>query len=88
VTTLSAARTRSLARPVIILLSNGLMRAWCQRHPVSSAPAPELPPAKFAPRQAFVPQRVLAIKRAKALVAGGAAAGLGVLGLGLFWWLS
>jgi hypothetical protein len=88
VTTLWAAKTRSLARPVIILLSNGLMRAWCRLYPASSAPAPERAPAKFAPRQAFVPQRVLAIKRAKALVAGGAVAGLGVLGLGLFWLLS
>jgi hypothetical protein len=62
--------TRSLARPVTILLSHGWVRAWFQLH----LGAPLAPPGPdFAPGQrgSFVSQKETAVRRAKILVAVG-----------------
>jgi hypothetical protein len=76
--------TRTLARPVVLLLSFGYSRAWFEQHPDTVAPAPRTSPTEFGAHAAFVPQKVRAIARAKILLAAGAVAGLAT-GLALLW---
>jgi len=73
VDTLRGMLTRTLARPVIVLLSSGLMMPWIDAHAGAAAPQPRTAP-RFAPQPAFVPQRQRAMRRAKVLLASGAAA--------------
>jgi hypothetical protein len=81
--TLGTLPTRTLARPVILLLSNGLMHSWFVRHPDASLPPPAEPGADFGQPEVFIPQKVRALRRAKALAAAalvvGAAAAVGLL---------
>jgi len=58
---LIASPTRSLARPVVLLLSNGFMSV-AQRVPVAR-PAPVHRQAESTPPAAFIPQKALAKKR-------------------------
>jgi hypothetical protein len=75
VTTLSGMATRALARPLAILLSNGLAHAWFSRHPDHSLPAS--PGAHdFGRPQVFKPQKARAIRLAKMLAVAGGLAGL------------
>ena len=64
--------TRSLARPVVLLLSYG----WRHAHFRQGAFEPARPPARadhdFGRPEVFVPQKVRALKRFKALAAAGA----------------
>jgi hypothetical protein len=79
VKTLSGMKTRTLARPVVLLLSHGFMHAYFSRHPDAAAPrGPDLP-ADLGPPEVFVPQKVRAKKRFLLLAA--ALASLGLLGL-------
>jgi hypothetical protein len=64
--TLAASSTRTLARPVVLLLSNGYMDAWFQRPEIPWRPHP---PYAFPPPSRFRPQRQIAIQRAKLLAA-------------------
>ena len=73
---LTAFETRTLARPVVLMLSFGYMHAHFQRHPEETAPPPKVEVRDFGRPEVFVPQKVRAKKRAKLLVAGGAAMGL------------
>jgi hypothetical protein len=70
--------TRTLCRPVVLLLSNGFSRAWYKQHPDASAPAPEQEVSDFGEPEFFVPQKARAMKRFKQLVLVG-----GVLGVAL-----
>jgi hypothetical protein len=74
---LSAMPTRTLARPVILMLSFGWSRAWFRHHPGASAPAPAIKLPDFGRPVRFVPQKAQAKRRLAALVvaAGLAAAG-------------
>jgi hypothetical protein len=76
VRTLAAMPTRTLARPIVLLLSFGYSRAWFAKHPESCAPEPAAAVATFPPPVPFVPQKVRAMKRAKMLVAAAALAAL------------
>jgi hypothetical protein len=85
---------RALARPVVLLLANGLMHAWFQARtdPAAgiaasiAAPRPSREPASYGRPQRFVTQRDRAKTRVMALAAAGGAAILaGVVALG--WWL-
>jgi hypothetical protein len=78
-TTLMGMKTRTLARPVVILLSNGFTHAYFQRHPDVAAPLPRVIPSDFGKPQVFVPQKVRAKKR---LV--GICIGLAVIALAIF----
>jgi hypothetical protein len=69
--TLSEMPTRTLARPLVLLLSFGFSRAWFLRHGDAVAPKPRAVPADFGPHPVFVPQKVRAMKRAKMLVVAG-----------------
>lgn len=79
---LSAFETRTLARPVVLMLSYGYMHAHFQKHPEEMAPPPAVEVKDFGTPEVFVPQKVIAKKRAKLLAAAGVAVGaLGVAGL-------
>jgi hypothetical protein len=77
VTTLSGMKTRTLARPVVLLLSFGFMHAWFARHPDAGAPRGPNLPADLGPPEVFVPQKVRAKKRL--LLLAGAAVAVAVL---------
>jgi hypothetical protein len=66
-TTLSEMKTRTLARPVVLLLSFGFMHAYFQRHPHTSAPAPTADHFEFGTPSKFVTQKARAKKRLFAL---------------------
>jgi hypothetical protein len=85
--TLSSMKTRTLTRPVVLLLTNGFMHAWFQQANQSNqttkiiAPKPQNEPlAQYGDPEIFIPQRVRAIKRAKLLAGVGAAAAVVALG--------
>lgn len=82
VSRLTAFESRTLARPVVLLLTFGQMHAHFQKHPDETAPAPKEDVREFGAPEVFVPQKVIAKKRAKLLVVAGAALGaLSVVGL-------
>ncbi|MCS6864968.1 MAG: hypothetical protein RMJ56_12380 [Gemmataceae bacterium] len=61
--------TRTLARPLVLLLSHGWMIAYFRQHPDVSAPPPVVARCDFGTPTVFVPQKQIAKKRAKMLVA-------------------
>jgi hypothetical protein len=63
VDTLASMKTRTLARPVVLMLSYGYMHAYFQRNPEVLAPKAREMPADFGRPELFVPQRVRAKKR-------------------------
>lgn len=86
-TTLAGMKTRTLCRPVVLLLSYGFMHGYFQQHPETTAPLPERIP-DFGRPQVFVPQKVRAKQRFKALAAGAAALFVASLGAAIalsFW---
>ena len=86
--TLGGFPTKSLCRPVVLMLNFGWSHAWWQRHPDTSAPEPAVPvsAADFGEWRMFVPQRSIAVRRAKRIAVAGVAAGVAGLA-GLVWWL-
>jgi hypothetical protein len=73
VTKLASMPTHTFARPVVLLLSNGMLHGWMSAHPgVQKPSAPR--PASFPAFQAFVPQKPRAMRRAMILAAAGASA--------------
>jgi hypothetical protein len=80
--------TRTLARPVIVLLSSGLMQPWLDANPSASAPPATRPDVTFGPRVPFMPQKQQALKRLKLLVAGGGALLVGLAALAAYWLIS
>jgi len=80
--------TKSLCRPVVLMLNFGWSRAWWQTHPDASAPPQAAPvsPDHFGEWRMFVPQKVKAIRRAKRLLVTGTAIGTIAL-VGLVWWI-
>ena len=73
VNTLAGFETRSLCRPVVLVMRYGWPRAWWQRHPDAAAPLPTVAvsEAEFGAWRMFVPQKVIAVARAKRLVVVG-----------------
>jgi hypothetical protein len=71
--------TRTLTRPVVLMLSHGWMRAYCRQHPAESAPPRAEDVSDFGVPETFVPQKVRALKRAKLLAL--ASAVIGALGV-------
>lgn len=72
--TLSTMPTRSLARPVALLLSYGWMHAYFQQHPAEQAPPAAITAVDFGRPEVFVPQKVRAKRRFLLLAASLAAA--------------
>jgi len=78
--------TRTLARPVVLLLTNGLLCQYLRQHPDEAAVAPTETPVDFGRPEKFRPQKRVAIGRAKFLAVTGAA--VVVAGVAAFvWWL-
>ena len=73
---LPAMPTKTLCRPVVLLLRFGWSRFWHRKHPEDTRPEPQTAVVTFAPKEAFVPQKVGAVKRAKLLAAATALLGL------------
>ncbi len=71
VRTLVGMPTRTLARPVVLLLTNGYMRAWFEARPGASAPAPDDPDCDFGMPARFEPQRARAVRHAEGVAAAG-----------------
>jgi hypothetical protein len=69
---LQASPTRTLARPVVVLLISGFMYGWHLTHPTFQFPVAERP-SSFGPVVPFVPQRARAKKRLLFAGAGAAA---------------
>jgi hypothetical protein len=83
VTTLRRLPTRTLARPVVVLLTSGHMQSWAAGSK-SALPAAPGQNEGFGSPEVFVPQRKRAERRAMWLGAAGAIGGLAVLWMLLF----
>jgi len=86
VETLSAMPTRTLARPVIVMLTSGFMDGWFRMQPATHEPVPTSS-GSFGTPVSFVPQRVIAVRRAKLLAVASAVTGLAALTGLLVWFL-
>jgi hypothetical protein len=84
VDTLMQAPTRSLARPVIVLLTSGALYQWLQQRPVGALPRPATEPDYGAPSR-FVGQRTIAERRAKIIAAAGGAAAVAAVAALVVW---
>jgi hypothetical protein len=69
--TLERMPTRALARPVVVLLSSGLVASWFERHSDARMPAPRAG-GDFGRPGRFVSQRERAKRRLKLIAASGA----------------
>ena len=79
---LTAAKTRELTRPVVIMMTCGYMHAYFDLHPHETAP-PAPSGLDFGLPRPFVPQRARVLRKLKVLGATGLAAGAAASGL---WW--
>jgi hypothetical protein len=68
VETLQSMPTRSLCRPVVLMLNFGYMHAWFKQHPDASFPQPATNSPEFGTPSIFVPQKTIALRRAKRIV--------------------
>ena len=68
--TLDSFSTKSLCRPVVLLLNYGWQRTGLQNAPRIGYPVP--PDHRFGEFEAFVPQRTIAVGRAKKILLGAA----------------
>ncbi|MEZ6142688.1 MAG: hypothetical protein R3B84_19170 [Zavarzinella sp.] len=80
---LQALPSRTLCRPVVLLMAHGWQRNWFARNADATRPAP-VHQGKFPAKQQFVPQKAVAIKRAKLFVLASAFAGFLLLLFGLY----
>ena len=70
--TLAEMPTRTLARPLVLLTMHGLLRACTESGNAGSAPAPHATWAELWPvHERFVPQKVVAVRRAIGLLVAG-----------------
>jgi hypothetical protein len=72
VESLAGMPTRTLARPVVVLLTCGFLHSWRLHHPQAAEPAPK-EAGDFGHPSRFVPQRIRATRRAIQLALGLAA---------------
>ena len=87
VDTLNGFPTKTLCRPVAILMGTGYMRNWLALNPADAARKVDDANEDFGKPEHFVGQKTVAMRRAKMIVAAGAVAGLGVVALGVVWLL-
>ncbi len=66
--TLAALPTRTLCRPLVLLMTQGWRRTWFAANPEATRPAPMIAISDFGRPTEFVPQKVIAIRRAKKLL--------------------
>jgi hypothetical protein len=75
-TSLAAMPTRTLARPVVLMLANGYMHAYFQGHPDHASAVPHHHDFDFGKPEVFIPQKVRVLRKLKALAVAGAVVGL------------
>lgn len=75
--TLDGFPTKSLCRPVVLMMNFGWSRAWWKQHPDAFAPLPHAVkmPEDYGSWTMYVPQKAAAIKRAKVIIKGAAVLG-------------
>ena len=83
VETLAAMPTRTLTRPMVLLLGHGLLRDRMQTHPDDRAAGVGAPPERVDRTEAFEPQKVRAKRRFTWMAPTAASMGLAA---GV-WWL-
>jgi hypothetical protein len=66
--TLHSMKTKSLCRPIVILISFGWMQAWFDRHPDAGRPLPRKQEANWSAQMKFTPQKTIALRRLKYLL--------------------
>ena len=73
--TLSEFETKSLCRPVILMMKYGWSRNWWRENPTATAPETDTAVSadEFGEWSMFVPQKAKAVKRAKLLLVAGVA---------------
>jgi hypothetical protein len=81
--TLREMPTSMLARPMVLLLRHGAMQEYFKRNGMPTGLAAHAPADDFGAPQAFVPQKVAAMQRAKRLVY---ASGV-IVAAAVAWWL-
>jgi hypothetical protein len=81
VDTLASMPSRTLTRPIVLLLGHGLLREHMVRHPGDRAPGVALEAERLDRRSAFEPQKVRAKRRFKWLAPTAAS-------LAIVWWLA
>jgi hypothetical protein len=80
--------TRTLARPVVLLLVHGNRRAHARRHGLEAAPTTSAQwRTRWPSPETFVPQKARAIRRAKAIVGLTGVAGVSGIALVAWWFL-
>ena len=84
---LSKSATKSLCRPVVLLLNFGWQRNRMLDTRSRLAWNEEICDG-FAPQQSFVPQRAIAVRRFKFLFAIGCVFGLVILVSTAIWWIN
>jgi hypothetical protein len=84
--TLPTFPTKLLCRPVVLMMAFGWSRAWWQANPSASAPPPSEPLGEVGEWTMFVPQKAVAMRRAKLIAVAGALT-LAVSVIALAWWL-
>jgi hypothetical protein len=84
--TLPTFPTKSLCRPVVLMMKYGWSRNWWMKNPEASAPEPTVQIKNWGEWRMFVPQRAIAVRRAKRIVLAGVGAGL-MLVIALLRWL-
>jgi exo-rhamnogalacturonan lyase-like protein len=85
IATLQMMPTRTLTRPVVLLLSHGFRHAHTKRHGIEAAPPPiDHWFRKWPHPESFVPQKTRARQRGLRLAVTGAALGLGALAKSVF----
>ena len=82
--TLPGMPTKTLCRPVVLLLSYGWSYFWHRKHPEAVRPESGVAVGKFPAKAVFVPQKTIALRRAKKLIAAtGVLFTLGVVALAI-----
>lgn len=84
---LSTSETKSLCRPVVLLMNFGWQRAWLTRNRDRLAWDGAITD-QFAPQRTFVPQRLIAVSRFKKLLVIGVLVGVSMVLALLVWWFT
>ena len=84
VSSLTSKPTRTLTRPVVLMLTNGFMHAGMPREARMPAAPPDAA-ARFGEPEQFVPQKIRALRRAKVIAIAAACASLTTLAAALLY---
>jgi hypothetical protein len=69
--TLAGMKTRTLCRPVALLLAFGWSQTWFESHPEATRKEPASALSQWPPHRKFMPQKEISLRRAKIMLAAG-----------------